>query len=86
MVHTPTSLQVLSEQKQILLSVSMGLDRFFIKQKYLEGMSAITCICNSMKSQPDSSSAWHMSDLLASAVAAVAGTAAALRFLPLKNT
>lgn len=60
----------------------MGIDRFFIKQKCLEGMPAFTCICNSIKSQPDSGSAWYMSGLLASAVAV---TGAALRCLPLKD-
>lgn len=84
MVHTPTtSLQALSEKKQILISVSMGIDRFFIKQKCLEGMSAFTHMCNSIKSQADCGSAWHMSGLLASAVAV---TGAALRYGPLKDT
>lgn len=83
MIHTPTSLQVLSEKKQILISVSMGIDRFFIKQKCLEGMSAFTHMCNSIKSQPDSGSVWYMSGVLASAVAV---TGAALRCLPLKDT
>lgn len=74
-----------SFRTQILISVSMELDRFFIKEKCLEGMSAFTHIHNSVKSQLDSSSAWHMSDLLASAMTSVAGTAATLRCHSLKN-